>query len=82
MHGQITIASYFGLLSDFATKVECQLAIDSFDSINEVDMVGRTKFLSRILHLRRLDGQQNTHRIFLKFLDFVSLFSSIKSYIF
>lgn len=25
--------------SDFATKVECQLAIDSFDSVNEVDMV-------------------------------------------
>lgn len=73
MHGQITIASCFCLLSDFATKVECQLAIDSFDSINEVDMVGRTKFLSRILHLRRLDGKQNTHRIFLKFLDFVSL---------
>lgn len=26
-------------ISDFATKVECQLAIDSFDSVNEVDMV-------------------------------------------
>lgn len=27
------------VFSDFATKVECQLAIDSFDSVNEVDMV-------------------------------------------
>eukprot|EP00105_Crassostrea_gigas_P014712 XP_011431486.2 PREDICTED: glycine receptor subunit alpha-3 [Crassostrea gigas] len=26
------------LITNFATKVECQLAIDSFDSVNEVDM--------------------------------------------
>ncbi|XP_062602282.1 glycine receptor subunit alpha-3-like [Saccostrea cucullata] len=39
---------------DFATKVECQLAIDSFDSINEVDM---DFTVSIMLHLSWLDAR-------------------------
>lgn len=39
---------------DFATKVECQLAIDSFDSINEVDM---DFTVSIMLHLSWVDAR-------------------------
>lgn len=39
---------------DFATKVECQLAIDSFDSVNEVDM---DFTVSIMLHLSWVDAR-------------------------
>lgn len=39
---------------DFATKVECQLAIDSFDSVNEVDM---DFTVSIMLHLNWNDAR-------------------------
>ncbi|XP_022320066.1 glycine receptor subunit alpha-3-like [Crassostrea virginica] len=42
---------------DFATKVECQLAIDSFDSINEVDM---DFTVSIMLHLSWVDARFTT----------------------